>query len=102
MLTLLMQHSVNELVWDSINSAYIQHLIVAIVDCTHIISATASFKDLVTVYWRTAPTTGDALVTDQLQPPMDLVTVFLQQELHKLNSRTECGTFVPLIALLLF
>ena len=48
--------------------------IVAIVDCTHVGSTTASFKDLVTLHWRTLPT-ADILIEDQLWPPLDMVEV---------------------------
>ena len=41
--------------------------------------------------------TADVLVEDQLQPPLDLVTVSQEQELHKPNSRTERVAFLLLI-----
>ena len=62
---------------------------VANVDCTHIESATVSFKDLVTIT-RENSTNQQAvvLVDDPLHPPSNLVTVSHEQE-HKLNSRSE-------------
>ena len=43
-----------------------------IVDCSHVGSATASFKDLVTLHRRA---TADVLTEDQPLPPLDMVTV---------------------------
>ena len=54
---------------------------VAIGDCTHIGSATTSFKDLVTVAQEN--TTADSLIENQLQPILDKVTVDQERELHK-------------------
>ena len=52
--------------------------LVAIVDCTHVGSATTSFKDLVTVAQvNSSNQIADALVEDQLQSSLDLVTAFL-------------------------
>ena len=45
--------------------------LVAIVDCIHIGSTTASFEDLVTFHSRTQK---HILVEDQLWPPLDIVT----------------------------
>ena len=46
-------------------------------------SATASSKDLLTVAQENSTNqTGDVLVEDQLQPPLDLVSVSQEQELH--------------------
>ena len=46
--------------------------LVAIVDCTHVGSATASFKDLVTVAQENSNQTADVLVDDEFQPPLGL------------------------------
>ena len=56
---------------------------VAIVDCTHIGSATASAEDLVTLEENT---TEDILVEDQLLPPLNMAMVDQERELHKPNS----------------
>ena len=46
-------------------------------------SAIASFKELVTVAQENSTNqTADVLVEDQLQPPLDLVPVSQEQELH--------------------
>ena len=46
---------------------------VAIVDCTHVRSASASFKDLLTVAQENSTNpTANVLVEDQLQSPLDL------------------------------
>ena len=45
--------------------------------------------------------TTDVLVEDQLLPPLDLMTVCQERELHKPHSRTERGPFVLLITQLL-
>ena len=79
--------------------------IVALVDCTHElhIQNIRTYHTLLLLF--TAPilrvsysflrglgniaqenTTADILVEDQLQPPLDMVTVDLEQELRKLNS----------------
>ena len=57
-----------------------------------------SFKDLVIVAQEnsTKPTAG-ALVENQPQPPLNLVTVSSEQELHTPSCRTEHGPFVLLI-----
>ena len=55
--------------------------LVAIADYTHVGSATASFKDLVTIQ-ENSP-------IKELQPPLVLVTVSKEQEVHEPNSRTE-------------
>ena len=64
---------------------------VAIVDCTDIGSATASVKDLLTLHYRILQkifwwqiSMAD-LYVDQLQPPLDLVTVDEERECHKLE-----------------
>ena len=41
--------------------------------------------------------TADVLVEDQLQPPLDMVTVDQERELHKPNIGTKRGSFVVLI-----
>ena len=64
--------------------------LVAIIDCTHIGSATASFYDLVTLHRSTA----DILVEDQLWPPLDMVTVDQEWKLHNPNSWTRRKSFV--------
>ena len=65
---------------------------VAIVDCTHVGSATDSFKDLVAVAQENSPTKRQILfVEDQLQLPLDFTIVSQEQELHKPNSRSERG-----------
>ena len=48
--------------------------IVAIVGCTHVERATASFEDLVGNIAQ-ENTTTDILVENQLRPPLDMVTV---------------------------
>ena len=63
----------------------IHAIIVAIVDCTHEWSATASFK----VYLCTGEQYQqrvDVLVEDNLEPSLDFVTVDQEGELHKQNS----------------
>ena len=65
------------------STAHYQHIlyIVAIVDCTHVGSATASFKDLVTVAQENTTNQAAAvLMEDQLQPPLDLVKEFPRSE----------------------
>ncbi len=57
---------------------------VPIVDYTCLGSAIASFMDLVAVARRISP-------IKQLQPPLDLVTISMEHEVHKLNSKTEHG-----------
>ena len=47
------------------------HGLVAIVDGTHVGSATESFKDLVRVAQENTNQTADVLVEDQQQPPLD-------------------------------
>ena len=71
-----------------------QHIAtVASGDGTHVGSATASFKDLVTdVQENSANQTADVLVEDQLQAPLDVMTVRKEREVHKPNSRTELDT----------
>ena len=49
--------------------------LVAIADYTHVGSASASFKKLVTVAQENSTNQTDALVEDQQQPPLDLSTV---------------------------
>ena len=52
------------------------HYLLAIVDYTLVGSATASFKDLVTVTQENYTNqTADILVEDQIRPPLDLVRV---------------------------
>ena len=55
-------------------------------------SATASFKELVAVAQENSTNqAANVLLADLLQPPLDLETVYCQeQEVYKLNSRTEC------------
>ena len=56
--------------------------IVAIVDCTHVWSATASSR--ITLNRIILPNqTADILVVDKLQPPSDLIAVDQVRELHK-------------------
>ena len=62
---------------------------VAIVDCTHVGSATASLKDLATVAPENCTNqTADVLVGDQLQPPSRTWQQFPRRENH-IASRTE-------------
>ena len=71
--------------------------LVAIGDCAHVGSASAFFKDLVTVAQNNSTNqTSDILVENQLQPPLALVTVSKEREL-KPNSRTECESFFFII-----
>ena len=72
-----------------------------IVDSTYVGSATASFQGLGnsrTGELHQPNRRADASVQDQLQPPLDLVTVSQEQELHKLNSRTKGRSFIMRIA----
>ena len=72
--------------------------LVTIVDCTHVGSATASFKDLVRFAQENSTNQADVLVEDQLQLPLDLVTVSMEREFHKPNSSPEeSGPFVLLL-----
>ena len=57
--------------------------LVAIVNCTHVRSATASFKDFVKVTQENSTNQiAGILVKEQQQPPLDLVTVFQEQEVQ--------------------
>ena len=55
--------------------------LVAIVHCTYIGLATASFEDLVTLHRRTLQ--PDILIEDHLRSPLDMVTIGQEQEQHK-------------------
>ena len=66
---------------------YTTHMlrIVAIADCTQVRSICYShLQRLVNIVHENTAT--DILVEDQLRPPLDMVTVYQKQELHKLNS----------------
>ena len=68
--------------------------IVAIVDCTHVGPAIASFKDSCNnAQENTTNQTADVLVKDQLQSPLDSERVGQERELHKPNSRTKHRLF---------
>ena len=73
--------------------------LVAIVDCTHVRSATASFKDLVIVAQENSTNqTADVLVEDQPHPSLDLVTSFPGARILQMqNNRTEYSSFILLI-----
>ena len=71
--------------------------IVAIADCTHVVSAIVYFKDLIIILQdNTTNQTADVLLEDQLKPPLDLVTGSQEREVHESNSRTEHGSVVAL------
>ena len=70
-----------------------QHIpyLIVVIDCTHVGSASASFKDFMIVAKKLSTNqTADVLVENQLQPPLVLITVFQAGE-HKPNSRNEHG-----------
>ena len=68
------------------------HVFLLLVGSTHVGSATASFNDLITVAQENSYNqTADALLEDQPQPPLDLVTVFPRVRTHKPKNRTGLG-----------